>query len=293
VSGLTKLFVVLVTVLSVMLVAVVVPFVANTQNYRELLTAANQRAQTAEQSAQHAETQRRLAEDRAGEAGRQQTEGRRDLEGRITAMSTELAAARSAQRALETENAQLRASVENFGAAVKQYAVITEGLKVELDGRREELLRQQTRNIQMEDRNRDLDSQLQTINSQLRRTREMITQLEERNREMETKLAMVPEDVRVRIGTSTAETTSPIIPATPIRGSVVAVEQVGDHVFVRVNVGTNDGVQPNMKFWVHRNNQFLGTLVITRADQTDSAGRMDIREGTVARGDAILTGAGL
>ena len=80
------------------------------------------------------------------------------------------------------------------------------------------------------------------------------------------------------------------VPETPIRGQVTRVEQIDDETFVEVNVGTNDGVATNMKFLVHRGSQFLGSLVITNVDVQSSAGRMQLLQGQVAIGDAILTG---
>ena len=48
-----------------------------------------------------------------------------------------------------------------------------------------------------------------------------------------------------------------------------------------------------MKFWVHRGGQFVGTVVIMKADANASAGRLRITAegvGDIVKGDTVLTG---
>ncbi|HEX7010561.1 MAG TPA: hypothetical protein VF184_11295, partial [Phycisphaeraceae bacterium] len=60
---------------------------------------------------------------------------------------------------------------------------------------------------------------------------------------------------------------------------------------VQVNVGRSDGVQENMKFMVHRGDQFVGNLVIEAVDADASAGRIVLAKDQIQPGDAILAGS--
>ncbi|HEX7008378.1 MAG TPA: hypothetical protein VF184_00255, partial [Phycisphaeraceae bacterium] len=66
-STLTKAFVVLVTVLSILLVAVVVPFVARTQDLQSQLQATNSALNAAEQKARQYQAEITAAQDRVSE----------------------------------------------------------------------------------------------------------------------------------------------------------------------------------------------------------------------------------
>jgi myosin heavy subunit len=293
VSTLTKVFVVLVTVLSVVLVALIVPFVANTQHYKSQVA-------TAETQKSQADAAARLAMAELEAARAQESEQlillktkNQELTSRITTLGAELATARSAERELGNENARLQATNERLSAAASQYGSITESLQKELTDRREQMVAQQTRLIQLTDRNTDLEGQLDSLTRQVRRLREGMQQIQERSSELEGMLSRVPDEVKRTISASTdSGTAQPFMPESPIRGQVTRVEQLADETWVQVNVGKNDGVAPNMKFWVHRNGQFLGTLIITKVDQGDAAGRLQNLQGQVAQGDTVLTGTG-
>jgi hypothetical protein len=80
------------------------------------------------------------------------------------------------------------------------------------------------------------------------------------------------------------------MPETPIRGQVMEVRQQDGQTFVQLNVGEKDNVLPDMKFWVHRGEKFLGTVRITAVNAQSSAGKVQLAQGTVKKNDQVLTG---
>ncbi len=72
----------------------------------------------------------------------------------------------------------------------------------------------------------------------------------------------------------------------PIRGQVTAVEQD----LASISIGSSSGVRKNMKFLVYRNEQYLGDLQITHVEPSESAGRINLRRGLIVKGDSVTTG---
>ncbi len=288
-SVVTKVFVVLVTILSVVLVAMMVPFVANTENYR-------QQAEDAEAALQIAEETARLRQSEL--ANVQQLDSQKvtalksentNLLGQINHLSADLKETQAQLSAAAAKNASYEANWSRLTAANEQHVKIITEYETELKGRRDQVLKQQTQIIQLINRNKELDSQLEALERQVRRVSEKMTQLEERNSDLELKLVQLPPEWQAKL-MSQENPTGPILSKIPIKGSVTGVERFDDETYAQVNVGTNDGVIENMKFLVHRGSQFLGTLIITTVDARSSAGRLELQQGEVTTGDAVLTG---
>lgn len=286
---LTKVFVVLVTVLSVVLVALIVPFVANTENYKQRLDDAQNARAAAENLAQMRQQELNDAQDKESQEVTLLKAQANNLVTQMQLLSQQLAESEAKAQSESRKLAQYEADWSRLTAANQQHAQITKDLQQELKERREKMVDQQTRMIQLADRNNELESQLGALTRQVRRVHEKLTHLQEQNADLERKLAQLPPQWQARI-LSEDTAAAPFVPETPIRGQITRVEQIDDETFVEVNVGTNDGVATNMKFLVHRGSQFLGSLVITNVDVQSSAGRMQLLQGQVAIGDAILTG---
>ena len=176
----------------------------------------------------------------------------------------------------------------------EQLGAMNMALKTELDGRRTEMVKQQTRLIELGETNTTLSSKLETFERQVRRFSEQMAMLEDDNRKLEEILRKVPQDILIAARGGTAQDPTkqiePVEGAIRIAGLVTDVRKIDTTTFVEVNVGKQDGLSENMKFLVHRGDQFIGTLVITNVDLKSAAGRMRILQGDVNKGDAVFTG---
>lgn len=286
---LTKVLVVLVTVLSIVLVALIVPFVANTENYKQQLNDALMAKAAAEEIARLRQSELNAAQGNDSERIALLKAQAENLITQINQLTKDLADSEARARNEAGKLLKFEADWSRLTAANQQYAQITKDLQDELKQRREQVVEQQTKAIQLADRNNELSGQLDALTRQVRRVQERMTGLQEQNADLERKLAQLPPQWQVKIK-SEEVAPAPYSPETPIRGQITRVEQLEHEVFAQVNVGQNDGVDANMKFLVHRGSQFLGTLIITTVDAQSSAGKMELLQGTVAVGDAILTG---
>ena len=290
---LTKAFVVLVTFLSVLLVALLVPFVANTQNFRERIEDLEQAKEAAELRAEQQAAEISALESEQSQQVANLTAAKEELRSKVSDLQDQLDQVRAARRQLATENEQLKAGRVRLSTAVKQQGEIMEALQTELKNRRENMLEKQTRAIQLADRNNELQSQRESLKRKVRHLQEQMTRLEERNTELESKLARLPDDVRRRhiqkADAAGAERPS-YMPQGPIHGQVTRVDTRDGQTFVQLNVGEQDGVERNMKFWVHRGDTFLGTVLVTAVEVDSAAGKVELSQGEIQQGDRILTG---
>ena len=292
-SPLSKAFVVVVTVLSVLLVALVVPFVAKTQNYKQQLGAAENRAAAADQRARSAQSEISLLQSKESE----QLIGLNDQVANLTAINSQLqqdnAGLRDQVAQQQAEMAARNAELASFAASTKQQAQLLEAITNELNTSRSKLVALQTQVIELSDRNNELNAQLDGFARQVRQFKENSVAAEQRAEQLESAIAKLPDDIRIPIidtsgGTGT---TGRIVPDVPIVGNVTLIEDLGGGLtLVQVDVGSKDGVEKDMEFLVHRGEMFLGTLVIEKVDTSDSAGRLDLIAGAINKGDSIYAG---
>src|SRR5690606_5506033 len=136
-------------------------------------------------------------------------------------------------------------------AAAKQYADITAALQAELSQRRTDTVDLQTRLIELSRRNNDLEEQANTLTRNVRYSQEQMAVLEEEVRNYDQLIQRLPAEQRRSLGSNAQEAAvqgnQPYVPTTPIRGAITGVEKRLDDTFVQVNIGSRDGVEPNMK----------------------------------------------
>jgi chromosome segregation ATPase len=292
-NGLTKVFVVLVTFLSVVLVALIVPFVANTENYRQSLQNQKTALAAAEQTASLKQNEVEASAARSAEEISKLKSEVAQFTSRNTSITSDLARAENDALTQRADNASLKAQISVLAATSKQYADITNALQTELSQRRTETLDLQTKLIELSRRNNDLEEQNNALTRNVRYSQEQMASLEEENHKYDQMLQKLPADQRQLLTGQNGEATGanqPFVPSTQIQGKITTVEKRLDDTFVQINIGSRDGVEPNMKFWVHRGDKFIGTLVITKVDTNASAGRMQLIQTPVTDGDLVLTG---
>ena len=286
-SILTKIFVVLVTILSVTLVAVIVPFAAKTDDYAKKWSESDVRAALAEKAATEAQrtlTQQVTAKDAANSA---LTLDNAKLRESITALQAEITAKSLDLQSEKGSSAANTAELKRLASTLQQATSILEAQKAELDIRRDEAVKQQTRLVQLVDHNNELEGQLEILNRQVKRFNEQLTALEEQKAKLQEELAQ--SNAATKTQTASQE---PFEPSVKISGQVTAVEKVNSTTYVQINIGIADGVAPNMKFYIHRNGVFLGTLVVAAVDAKASSGRIILAQQDIQAGDQVLTGSG-
>ncbi len=299
-SILSKIFILLVTILAVLLAALIIPFVSNVEDYRAQRELAEQERDVAKVAigvAQEALVKMRSAE--ATRIAEKQAEVTL-LEGQIGRLKNELANMQTQLIAANNKNVKFEADLGRLSAADAQKTTLLASTQNDLNTIRDQRDQFRQKTIELAGTNTDLESRVQVLNRQVRSQRETIAEQEERAIANAELLSRIPVDVLERAknpnaADSTAdagdESTSRIEMDPPVSGKVTLVSNDGGITFVQIDLGKVDGVRPNVLFRVHRGSQFLGRLVISAVDEKSAAGRIELAQGTaIAIGDRVQSG---
>lgn len=284
-SPLTKIFVVLHVVLSMLLAAAVVTFVNTVDDYRQAsdqtraeLVSAQTRA--AEATSRLEAEQRRSAE--AIEAVQRQLEQARQqvnrLQQEIADRDTRLAQLNSQLALASTDVTRL---TEALNAAQRTQGVLQQQV-AEL---RQIADQRQSQNVQLNTTVTDLQNRLDVTERERRFLAEQLTEAQQQVQRQAAALrdaGIAPAQIAaagLRAG------------APPIQGVVRATRTIAGVPYATISVGANDDVVRGMEFRVIApNGDFLGTLIIDSVEQTESVGRlMGPRVADIGPGSQVRT----
>ena len=282
---LTKVFVLIASVLSIMMASLAISYSVNADRITEGYRDAQAEADTA----------------RADQAAQKAASGQEGaaLQEQLNAMQDELASRDADTRRLEASNSELRialrqaeAARESISSKIAQLGVTTETqakiiaeYKTELGRLREDQLNYRDEKIDLEKSISDLESQAIVFEQVNRALREQITSLQQMARNG---------------GTGTdADDDSPMAHEIDrlVRGTIDEVvndANSGDTI-VKINLGTNDHIDRNTRLYIHRgDNVYLGELIIFNVDLNHAVGRVDfVAANQVIRvGDQVMSKLG-
>ena len=286
-SILTKAFVVLVTVLSVLLVALLVPHIAKTENYQSKIDSLNTQKLSAEQSARHRANEMTGLQSRLSEGKTLHAAEVASRNGQITALQADLDDTRAMLLREQAGHADLKSAFDRLSAAKELDSALLTTLNDELNLNRNELADLWIKVIELTDRALELESQLAGASRQVRQFAEKMTSLQERNDELETLIALLPEEMRVTPGQDAAPT-----PPYSVVGRITEVDATTDSMLVQVDIGRSDRVTEGMQFMVHSGNDYKGRLMIEAVDAGASAGRIILLKSgaQIQAGDEVYAG---
>lgn len=280
-SALTKALVVVVTILSIALVALVVPFVAKADDYgtrianldtrlriAEALASEAQRLRDSEQAAESARLANlrsqitALTTDMASEQQKTLTQS-----GRATDLQREKASLETQMKLLQNENTISATAARNFAAQIGdiQSASLEKNLKI----------------ASLTDRVQELTTENQVLELNVNQMQERIVSLQN---ELDDERNPVPE-----VAGGNADEITQINP--PISGEVTNVRQpAGGITLAEVNIGKSDRVKENYRFLVYRGSEYVGVLRITTTYPRTAIGELDRVNAQPQVGDKIYAG---
>lgn len=280
---------VLVTLLSVALVAAMIPFVANTQNWRQKYETEHSALQLAEHSAQTKQQLLDWARSNRMTELEEKTRQIQKLETQIEAITEDQIASDVENKKNLFEIDKLRTTESQMRASLKIQVQTISAQTIELKQRRDTMRDQAKQVMELEQRVGELHNDSEALIQQMRYYKEDIVRREEAMRNLEELLASIPHDI-IQKYTARESGVVEIDPSHEIEGRVTQVRVIGNDTFVQVDVGLVDGVVERMRFVVQRGDQFVGTLVITAVEQRNSAGQMKLVDQEVTEGDIVSAG---
>lgn len=276
---LTKFLVVFAAVLSIFLAALTIAYSANADRITAGLSGAMADRASALTGLQDQNTQFGNERGRFTDSIQQLS---RDIANR-DAITSELQAQNSSLLAqknkAEAERQAIAGKIAELGELAKTQASLITSYKEEVTNLRNNELRTRGEVLTLEAKLGDLESQKEV--------------LEATTRGLQEQLAEIP---RLGGGGTTRDTllpNAPFVPRGPLiqaRIDQITLDRASNKTLAKINVGSNDQVQKNMKFMIVRGNQFLGNLIIESTDLKWSVGRVDTlgSNAEVREGDQIM-----
>lgn len=262
----TKVLVVFAAILCVVLSALTMAYAVNadriTGDYQAQVTLRNA-AQTAQADAASQHQQEIITKNSQLDAANAQIAQLLAENRRLASEKTDLIS--RATRA-EADAASVLSKIDQLAATNQTQAKVIESYSNEVTSLRDNELRYRREQIQLSDRIADLTSQNEVLTQNTRALQELLTEAQE---------TAQSAAAGVVGGGATREAT-PRVPSMKLEGRVTRVDRSassGD-TLAQINLGTNNQLRDNMRLYVVRNGQYLADIIIVKADQRESVGRI-------------------
>jgi len=284
---LTKIFIVLVSLLSVLLVPLVVVFAHNQDSYKEKYQAATVQAAAANQNFQH------------GQLSHAQREADLDLQIRDLMSENEALAQQREGSAADLRRLQIdlvesrsqqsgiRADINTISSAVATGQDLIDSLLTEVRTMRSEAVSAERRAVELDEALRDMSGQLDSAVAARRAMQEELQQIKEEHAQAMQNLAMYVEkwgSLDVQIAASTT-------PTVDLDATVVSVRRGPEQSLAEINAGSRDGIQEGWVMMIGRSGNFLGNLRIIAVDISHATGVIELEDvgsrGRVEAGDRV------
>ncbi|MHA7812992.1 MAG: hypothetical protein ACX94C_06335 [Phycisphaerales bacterium] len=284
---LTKVFVLIAAVLSIMMASLAISYSVNvdrvTADYRDMQAAKiSAENELKAQQATHAQ-ERGALEDDLGSL-RDELASRNADTRRLEAANSEL---RIALRQAEAARESISSKIAQLGVTTETQANIISEYKEENRVLRDGELAYRDEKIDLEKAISDLESQVIVYEQVKRALQEQIAEIQREN-----------DGTGVANAGSTTADEPRQIAGPQIRGTINEVVQDPNSGFtrVRINLGSNDRLRANTRFYIVRDNtQYLGDLIVESVDLNHAVGRVAFVKDsgtTIQEGDQVLSKIG-
>lgn len=288
---LTKIFIVLVSLLSVLLVPLVVVYAHNEDSYKAKFQAEQAQRLAATNSLQQAQTNHSAALSRLEaqllEVGRQSSDlqqERDSLQAEMRAVQAELATEEAAQGAI---NAKLATLSEANRANSELAASLVDDLRKQ----RETALQAEEAVVQMEQQYREAQASYEVADAARRALQEEVQQLKE---DIASAVDTVGRYVAMvgALPDSGAFGSDEIIPDRNVTAVVTNVTYSQNVTYADINVGSRDGVKAGWVMTISQDGAYVGNLRITDVDINISTGIVELAKTSVTAGQKVTARAG-
>ena len=284
---LTKIFIVLVSLLSILLVPLVVVYAHNEDSYKAKYESSSAQAASANQNFQKAQLAHSQSEANldlqirelmsTNEALTREREG---AAADIRRLEIELAEARSNQ-------AGIRVDLNTISSAVAAGQDVNDSLLAEVRTMRSESLAAERRAVELDEALREISGQLESAVAARRAMQEELQQIKEEHALALQQVATYVEKwgrLDIQIGPSTT-------PTVDLDATVVSVRRGAEQTLAEINAGSRDGVREGWVMMIGRDGNFMGNLRIIDVDINHATGVVELEDtssrGQVEAGDRV------
>lgn len=267
-SNLTKLFVVLLIVCSLLLSAATVVFVNRTEDWRLLVDKQKQRMSQLENEKRTAAEQAMAAQNREAQAVDEANKSVAKLKGDLVAREQEAARAQASVNQKQTELNVAQAAMLQATTALK----MTQDNLTAQQKRNEALVSEADKlrglNFDLTGSNTDLTKRLEEAERERRWLAEQVAQLKTDLGRAKNLLV----DHRIPF-----DGAKPVLPQADVKGVIKEVVSRDGQTFATISIGLADKVQKGMEFNVinQKTAEFLGKFTVDVVEQNEAFGRLE------------------
>ena len=202
----------------------------------------------------------------------------------ITQLQGERAELVSAKVRAESDRDAVLQKIDQIAATAETQARLVDVLTTEVSKLRDNELGYRRNEIQLADRINDLESQREVLEQSVRALQEQLSEL---------RITLASASPGVAAPGGGTAPAGPRLPGVPVRGRVVTTQPdpTTGGVLAQINLGTADQVRENTLLYLVRGSKdYLGQLVIIKADLHTAIGRVDFqgRTGVQIRKDDVV-----
>jgi hypothetical protein len=290
---LTKIFIVLVSLLAVFLVPLVVVYAHNEDNYRARYQSTEAQIQVKDLELQ-AEVARHRAEVTRLRNEIDELQGfRRSCEGDRNAALDQVRVLESRVAQAEALRGETQAELAKLASGVQASTTISDSLLGELRTIRRDLMAAERQRVDLDDALRERTAELEVAVAARRALQEELHRITEEQAKTMSRLS----EYIARHGTLTESPVAlGIIPDRSVTTSVLAVRRSADQVLVEIGAGSRDGLREGWTMVIGRGAEFLGNLRIISVDLNRATGVVTLENparGLVDIGDVVQSFAGM
>jgi len=287
---LTKIFIVLVSMLAVLLVPLVVVYAHNENSYRTQYQQERSAAATANELLQQEQTASSSALARKNLELQELSQGKSQLTQNLQDANAKVRQLEAALASSEKLQANIDAKLAVLASSAKAGQELTASLVNELRTLRQDAMQDAKRVVQLDEALRDVSAQLQVAVAARRAVQEELQQLRQ-------ELVQAVDTARIYEEIHGKLEGGPLPP--PVRdldATVVNVRRGADQTLAEINAGSRDGVEEGWIMMVARGGNFLANLRIITVDINRSTGVIELEDtdsrGEVQPGDRVLARSG-
>jgi len=289
-STLTKVLIVLLTISSIFLCGIVVTYVSNAENFKQMYNTQKADKNAAEENEKNAKKQLNLAIEAAGKQEQKLKDDINALKIKVSQLETQLAEAKiKADEAVAQENLWREINTK--------FLSTNEDLRKLLEDKLAELKNVDARRIQgdkeLKETTATLIEKMAIISDLEKQSKLLLEEKTDLQNQLGTRLQRTGQTVATPVTvTPLKETARVAIPAVDIglNGLITTVDM--ENSLAEISIGGANGVKQNMKFHVTRADKFICDIVILDVEPENAIGTLELMDVTKEQpkpGDNVST----
>lgn len=273
---LTKIFIVLVALLTVLMVPLVVVYAHNEDSYKARYQSVESQYATAQNRLESAESLFNAERTRL-EAMRQDVErDNRDLRADKDRLDAEIRQLEGRIAAAESLKLEIHGELSRLASTMEAGQQLTGTLVTEVRSLRQDTMHQAEQNIELDEALREKVSQLEVAIAARRALEEELNRLRESH-------ASAMDQLSVYVATfgtlGDTETGGRTVPADrDLQAPILKVLRSSDQVLAEIDAGSRDGIKVGWTFVISNGGQFVGNLRIIEVDVNRSTGVLSLED---------------